>query len=85
VQGRWSQLPQSDQRAFVHVVLAASFGEQMAGQLDGTADSPDADTRVASSDDDALTPAFDYPGSGCWSSAGCHLGAVSGDGASGQY
>jgi hypothetical protein len=74
MQARWSELSTADQRAFVRVVLVASFGEQTAGQLVGmsmVASTAPAAHRV---DDDSLTPSFDDPDSDCWSSSGCHLG-----------
>jgi hypothetical protein len=72
VQARWTDLSPADQRAFVHGVLAASFGEQTAGQLvDTSMVASAAGPRV---DDASLTPSFDDPDSDCWSSSGCHLG-----------
>lgn len=76
---RWSDLSPADQRAFVRAMLVASFGAEAAGKLDGASAGDRVAAADSSGDDDALTPAFDYPGSGCWSSAGCRLGAVSGD------
>jgi hypothetical protein len=85
VRTRWTELPPSDQRAFVHAVLVASFGEQAAGQLDRRGGTALADASTSSGSSDSLIPAFDHPGSDCWSSSGCHLGAVAGDRTSGQY